>query len=216
MSVNMFPYYELKETFINMETSFINMPDARGRFKKGEHWRTPKPFWKKEWLYDEYIIKGKSSSEIANEMQCTDNNILFWLQKHKIKTRNVSEARKLKYWGSSGEDNPMFNKRGESNPHWKGGITPERQLFYTSQEWKDACAFVWKRDEEKCRRCFIKKEEGLPFVIHHIIPFRNKETRADVSNLLLLCKVCHDWVHSKKNTKSEFISSGGVGIGVGN
>ena len=25
-------------------------------FKKGQHWRTPKPHWQKDWLFNEYIV----------------------------------------------------------------------------------------------------------------------------------------------------------------
>ena len=32
-------------------------PDTE--FKKGQHWRNYKPYWNKEWLYNEYIIKEK-------------------------------------------------------------------------------------------------------------------------------------------------------------
>ena len=179
-----------------------------GRFLKGYTYRESKPFWNKEWLYDEYIIKGKSAKEIAIGQECQDSNILFWIKKHKIKTRNVSDARKLKHWGQKGEDNPMWNKKGELSPQWKGGITPERQSFYQSQEWKRACSFVWKRDKVKCQRCFVKENEGIPFHIHHIIGFRNKELRADTTNLILLCEVCHRFVHSKLNKNREFLGGG--------
>lgn len=192
------------------------MPDKLGRFQKGEHWRNPQKHWNKNWLYQQYVVLGKSSKEIAQEQNCSDTNILYFLHKYAIKRRSVAEARRLKYWGSNGVDNPMFNRRGDLNPHWQGGITPERQAFYTSEAWKKACRFVWKRDKAICQRCRIRKNEGVPFHIHHIVPFRNKELRADVQNLILLCKVCHNFVHSKKNVKLEFISSGGEGVGVGN
>jgi hypothetical protein len=55
-------------------------------FKKGEHWRDYKPFWNKDWLYAEYIIKEKSALEIANDFNITDTAILFWL--HKTQYRN--------------------------------------------------------------------------------------------------------------------------------
>ena len=33
-------------------------------FKKGQHWREPKPYWEKEWLYNEL---GYESSVIPND-----------------------------------------------------------------------------------------------------------------------------------------------------
>lgn len=189
----------LKGQFIK---GYSSSPDTQ--FKKGQHWRKPKPFWDKEWLFNEYITNGKSSKDIANEQSCKRNNILFWIHKHNIPLRNISEARKKKHWGQSGCDNPMWNRKGELNPQWKGGITPDRQSFYQSQGWKKACSFVWKRDNATCRRCGIKANNGIPLHIHHIKSFEYKDKRADVNNLVLLCLVCHHFVHSKKNINNEF------------
>jgi len=202
------PHWAL-EIFINQYGYIILMRSKKtGRFEKGYTWRKTKPYWDRGWLYVEYIVKGKSAKEIADEQGCHSNNIYFWLLKHNIKTRNVSQARKLKYWGLQGEDNPMWNKRGELNPNWKGGITPERQEFYQSRKWKEVCSLVWKRDKATCRRCFIKSNEGIPFHIHHKSSFSNRELRADKNNLVLLCKVCHNFIHSKLNENREFLVGG--------
>jgi hypothetical protein len=177
------------------------------QFKKGEHWRHPQAFRDKEWLTNEYEVKKRSTGEIAKKFGVTDAAIIFWLRKHGISRRNTSDARAIKKWGSVGADNPMWNKRGELNPRWQGGITPERQSFYQSQEWKSACSFVWKRDNATCQRCKLHKSESMdiPFHIHHIKPFKHVELRAEVSNLILLCEICHQFVHSKKNTNNEYL-----------
>jgi len=181
------------------------MRNKKGQFKKGFTWRKPKPYWKKDWLFNEYITLGKSTSDIAKEQGCLDTNIQYFLIKFGIKRRSVSEARKKKYWGQVGVDNPMWNKKGELNPHWLGGITPERQSFYVSRKWKVACRSVWKRDKATCQRCGLKKETDMPFHIHHIKGFADKELRADINNLILLCEACHRWVHSKGNKKNDYI-----------
>lgn len=173
-------------------------------FKKGEHWRERKPFWDRDWLYKEYILKGRSASEIAADFNITENAIFFWLHKHKIETREMKEIRENKYWGARGEKNGMFGKTGDKNPRWLGGVTPERQAFYSSIEWANVSRFVWRRDKGKCRRCG-SKNNGIQMHIHHIISFSIKEFRADPNNLILLCELCHDWVHSKKNKNKEFI-----------
>lgn len=177
------------------------------QFKKGQHWRKRKEFSDKEWLIQEYVDKKRSCGEIAKQFGVTDSAIIFWLKKHNINRRIISESRKVKYWGLSGVDNPMWNKKGELNPRWKGGITQERQLFYQSQEWKLACKKVWERDKATCQRCKLQREDdmGMLFHIHHVVSFVNKELRSDVNNLILLCEVCHRWVHSKKNINGEFI-----------
>ena len=177
------------------------------QFKKGGHWRKKKPFWDKDWLNNEYVIKKRSCGDIAKDFNVTESSILFWLKKHGINRRNISQSRSAKKWGQMGSDNPMWNKRGELNPMWKGGVTPERQSFYSSQEWKNACSYVWKRDNATCNRCGIHRDESMdiPFHIHHIISFAEKEMRAEPSNLILVCEPCHRWIHSKKNTKNEYL-----------
>jgi hypothetical protein len=180
--------------------------NLNGTFMKGTHWRTPKPWWDKDWLVAEYISKGRSAMNIAIEGKCTENNILFWLKKHSIQTRAMHDIRKAKHWGQCGADNPMWNKRGELNPNWRGGVTPERQEFYMSIAWKKACSFVWKRDHNECQRCGLKSGNGVPMHIHHIKSFADTEFRAVVGNLVLLCEVCHHFVHSRRNINAEFIS----------
>jgi len=176
------------------------------QFKKGEHWRSHKPIWDKEWLYQEYVIKQRSASDIAEEVGVQHAAVYHWMRKHNIPRRSIHEVRQIKHWGMSGERNGMFGKRGKDNPHWQGGITPDRQEFYTSQEWKDACYFVWKRDGATCQRCNLLQEFTVSkFHIHHIVSFRNKKLRAEVTNLVLLCETCHHFVHSKLNTEKEFI-----------
>lgn len=177
-------------------------------FKKGQHWRKPKTYWNKEWLYNEYIIKNKSSGEIAKSQSCGEGNILYWLKKHNIKIRSISETRKIKYWGLNGKDNPMWGKRKDLNHNWKGGISPERQEFYNTEEWKKACYYVWKRDKAVCQRCKILFSKLNKLHVHHIVSFENKELRSDTNNLVLLCKSCHNFIHSKKNVNNEFIDRG--------
>jgi len=185
----------------------MGMRNEKGQFTKGTHWREPQVFREKEWLEDAYVVQQKSAGDIAKMFGVTDAAIIFWLKKHGIPRRSMSESRKIKHWGQVGADNPMWNKRGEQNPQWKGGITPERQSFYMSEEWKKACRFVWKRDDATCQRCGLNKTESadMPFHIHHIEGFANNELRAEPSNLVLLCEACHHFVHSKRNLLREHL-----------
>jgi len=179
-----------------------------GQFMKGEHWRAPQPFREKIWLEEHYITQGMSTGEIAGLFGVTDGAIIYWLRKHNIQRRNVSQARKIKRWGQSGTDNPMWNKRGELNPRWLGGVTPDRQAFYTSVEWRRACSAVWKREAATCKRCGLHHDNSpdMPFHIHHIVSFADKKLRADEDNLVLLCESCHHFVHSKRNINRELLS----------
>lgn len=156
-------------------------------FKKGEHWRERKPFWQRDWLDNEYTTKKKSANEIASRFGVKDSSIYFWLKKHGIKTRSISETRKIKYWGSVGEKNPMYGKRGILNPQWRGGLTPERQRIYASSEWRSAARAVRKRDKV-CRLCGSREKTE----IHHVEPFSQSPLLVmDIGNLILLCHTCH-------------------------
>lgn len=160
-----------------------------------------------EWLREQYLTEKHSSAEIAAQFGVHTQNIIYFLRRFNIPTRDMTEARKAKYWGASGDKNPMYGKRGKEVPNWKGGCTPERQAFYSSLEWAAAAKSVWRRDKGTCQRCQIKANGGPQFHIHHIISFAVKTYRAEPSNLVLLCAPCHQWVHSKKNANREFIDT---------
>lgn len=179
----------------------------KGQFLKGSHWREPQSFREKEWLKREYVQVQRSTGDIAAQFGVTDAAILFWLNKHGIPRRSIKQARQIKHWGAYGADNPMWNRRGELNPGWQGGVTPERQAFYTSTEWRSACSFVWKRDKATCQRCGLTRQDdpAHPLHIHHIKPFRFKKLRADPANLVLVCETCHWFIHSKRNKDREFL-----------
>lgn len=96
--------------------------------------------------------------------------------------------------------------RGERNGNWRGGVTLGRKVFNTSMGWRMLCREVYLRDNLTCQRCLTKfNHDGEGFHCHHIIPFGNKETRLDINNIVLLCKTCHNFVHSRLNTGREFL-----------
>ena len=181
--------------------------DSEGKFVEGENWREEKPFWSEDWLRKEYWDKGRTTQEIADDFGVTDSSILHWMRKHNIQRRNISEVRELKSWGVEGEDNPMYGRTGKDNPHWKGGVTAERQDFYSTKEWKKTCSNVWNRDDATCQRCGEKHTEDKEFHIHHIVSFQVEELRAEEENLVLLCEDCHWWVHSNENQNNEYIEN---------
>lgn len=102
---------------------------------------------------------------------------------------------------------PYKGKRGAEIRTWKGGVTPERQAFYSTPEWRAVSKAVRKRDNHTCQRCRIEffGSERTMLDIHHIVSFAYAPLRADASNLVLLCEPCHYWVHSNANTDRLFI-----------
>ena len=100
---------------------------------------------------------------------------------------------------------------GRKPANYKGGITPERQAFYRSEEWKSAVKQVWHRDNATCCRCgdhHNHKDLRGTFAIHHVDGFQITERRADPTNLILVCAPCHRWIHGKNNTEKLFLGRG--------
>jgi len=123
----------LKESLKKEESTRKSGRFARGfrcspatEFKKGQHWRPRSRVWEKEYLNEQYIKQQKSAKDIAAENGVTEGAIFYWLSKHGIKRRSISEARRVKKWGSCGEKNPMFGRCGQDNPHWIDGSSPLR------------------------------------------------------------------------------------------
>ena len=181
-------------------TVLKTFPDrnSKGQFLKGTHWRKRKPFWDKEWLEIEYIVKGRSSTDIANEYGVGDTAIHFWLKKHGIPTRTISEARKIKRWGLTGNKNGMYGKTGKLNPHWNGGHSPERQTIYARHQWKEIAKDVLRRDRYTCRHCGVTHTGHNKLNVHHLKHWsKYPELRFDKENLITLCQSCHKEQHRR-------------------
>ena len=170
-------------------------------FKLGQHWRKHQPFRELAYLKVQYVEANRSASDIAREHGVTPAAVLFWLRRHGIARRSMAAVRAVKHWGAAGASNPMYGRVGELNPNWKGGCTPERQAFYASDEWRVVSRQVKRRDCRTCQRCGAEKATH----IHHVVSFSVAELRATLSNLILLCEPCHDWVHSRANVNKDFI-----------
>jgi hypothetical protein len=176
--------------------------------------RDPKRVY--EWLVG-YGIATRNKKESISLMNKRDSTKLK--RKESRQGTSLSEQTKnkisktrtgKKYPNQAGEHNGMFGRTGEKSPQWKGGVTPERQSVYSSSEWAKVVLQVWKRDKACCQRCgeYVganRENKDIQPHIHHIISFANKEKRFSLKNLVLLCNKCHWWVHSNKNTDSEFL-----------
>jgi hypothetical protein len=185
----------------------------------------------KEWLESEYLEKGKSANMIAREIGRDPKSVWRWITDYGIKTRprgnfynqgfkkggcspfkgkvhSIESRNKIrKKCLEDGRVPYLINGEhwlkatGRKPASWAGGISPDRQAFYSTEEWCSAVKAVWKRDKGVCQRCGVKHNEGNrgTFHIHHIVSFLVKSKRSDVDNLVLLCKKCHLFIHSNKN-----------------
>lgn len=191
-----------------------------------------------EWLRQKYEVEGLSAVDIAKLVDRDPKSVWTWLKWAKIETRGRgqderqhfkrgaispftgrahSHESRLKISASNmgkpkipkGPKHHWAGKTGVSHPSWKGGLTPERNAFYSSLEWKSACKAVWHRADAKCERCALDSRsvpaKSRRFHIHHVVSFQVRESRADPDNLILLCAPCHRFVHSKENINNDMI-----------
>ena len=135
----------------------------------------------------------------------TEAGIIYFLRKHNIPRRTISEARSIKYWGLHGKTNGMYGRTGESSVNWKGGISTARQAFYSSKAWSNSVRKIWKRDNARFQSCDKHARAAKAMHIDHVVSFAIVACRSVFKNLILLCKQCHDWVHSNNNADNEFI-----------
>ena len=183
-------------------------PSPATEFRRGQHWRPRKPYWSAGWLRWQYVLLGRTAAEIAADWGIHENAIAYWLNKHRIPTRDVAETRAIKYWAQTGPDNPMYGRTGAQSPAWRGGITAERQAVYQSRAWKRAVRKVWTRDGAQCKHCGrTMAEYGRALDCHHIVPFPHAPLRTEPANLVLLCGHCHKFVHSRANTDGLFLKA---------
>lgn len=193
-----------------------------------------RPF-EKNWLFEMYIIRRLDCVQIGTFTKKDPKTIWYWLKYYGINTRprghNVGHLPKGRPPGFKLSENHkqrlrearvldgskglfvngvhiLKGRTGPAAPSWKGGCTPERQAFYSTEAWKNTVKIVWARANAKCERCAIPHNTGDrrgTFHIHHIVSFSVRELRAEPTNLALLCKGCHRFVHSKRNVDRSFI-----------
>lgn len=195
----------------------------------------------REWCEQKYLVETLGCPDIAQLVNRDAKTVWYWLRKHGIQTRprGADERQHFKKGTQTRlgikhtpeaiakvrraslergavpylRNGVHFNKgkRGAVVANWKGGVTPERQTFYRSDEWKAAVKAVWKRADARCERCGLDRRttdrKAEWFHVHHIVSFAVGELRCEVDNLVLLCRPCHRWVHSKANVNGEYIGS---------
>lgn len=105
-----------------------------------------------------------------------------------------------------GTANGMYGCTGAANPNYKGGSSTERQRFFSSPTWRRLQHECWKRDDFRCQRCHSPHRGKHKLHAHHIVPWSNSVLlRLALTNLITLCKSCHNWVHSRQNVNREFL-----------
>lgn len=192
-----------------------------------------------EWLRSKYIDERLTANDIARIVKRDPKRVWEWLKQAEIPTRPrgsyssemfngkpsgfrgkkhspesiakmTAARRRTPREAYAGNGHYLRGKRGELNPNWKGGHSPERAKFYGTPEWKLAARTVWGRDLGTCQNCgaqaYRTKNPHERWHIHHIDGFANVELRAELTNLVLLCPKCHRWVHGNSNPERKFLA----------
>lgn len=76
--------------------------------------------------------------------------------------------------------------------------------FYNSTKWKKKRAKILRRDKYQCQRCKRYGKLTEATMVHHIIEIEEDPSLALVdSNLVSLCKACHEKQHPEKAQKAS-------------
>lgn len=171
----------------------------------------------KEWLIDKYVVQGKSTTDIAEELNKDPKTIYYWLKKYNIPRRKVGTMSQERinrnrlsvscfYCGKEFLKSPARAKRrdkhfcthrcselynsGENNVNYKGlKVDQTGRASFEYKEWRKA---VLKRDNFTCQSCGNNKN----LHVHHLTRYADcEELRVDLNNGITLCKPCHYEAH---------------------
>ncbi|MGN1200874.1 MAG: HNH endonuclease [Candidatus Caccovivens sp.] len=78
--------------------------------------------------------------------------------------------------------------------------------FYNSKEWKQIKSRKFQEAEGLCEQCLKAGVVRAGVDVHHIVPVeKNWNKRLEYSNLILLCKECHNARHGRGGSLSDFL-----------
>lgn len=132
-----------------------------------------------------YVQEQFSTTEIGKELGVSTVTVGSWLAKQGIARRKSPTKRVREKLREANLGSKRYN--------WKGGITGERHRQRLSMYMREARQACFRRDGYTCRAC--GKRGGI-LNAHHIWPFQSyPELQYEVSNLLTLCRDCHNAFH---------------------
>ncbi len=80
----------------------------------------------------------------------------------------------------------------------------DKDEFYSSGKWKAKQKKILRRDGYQCQICKRYGRLTEAELVHHIIEYEDDPSLGLVdSNLVSLCRKCHNKVHGDKGTKSN-------------
>lgn len=136
------------------------------------------------------IISEKTRYKISKTLM-GNTNALGAERSEEIR-RKYSESKK-------GKKNPMYNKRGEYCPNWKGGISFEPYPVTFNRELKE---LIRQRDNYQCQLCGMPEIENIEKLSIHHIDYNKKDCLP--SNLISLCRRCNAKVNYNREYWEEY------------
>ena len=141
------------------------------KYAKG-HYRKPRPYKNRDWLYRAYVVERKTMQEIGDQFGVNRSVIRKFIVKFGIPTRSRSEAR-------------MGRMVKDKNPAWRGGVAD----WDYSSDWKVLARSIRDRDQWTCQLCGEQRIRwGKNLHVHHI---DGDKLNNDPLNLISLCSTCH-------------------------
>lgn len=152
-----------------------------------------------EWLYEHYVTKGLSQEEMASMAGVSKHTIRSWIRKHRMQKPMGSWTIGVSPWNTGKRYNTgrtaseekraklSQQKKGEKNPHWKGGTTAKGVALRRGIE--TLRTSLYARDNHTCRLC---GKQGGRLTIYHILPiWARADLACEPDNLATLCRACH-------------------------
>lgn len=168
----------------------------------------------KVWLEEVYHGRGLSQKAIATLGGTSSHTIRAWVRKHQLQKPAGSwtigripwnKGRRYQAgWSHSAETRELLSmqKRGERNPQWRGGITPEihRRRIAACEQYR---SYILERDQFTCRLCMTRHRNNT-LQVHHIVPiWARPDLVSDPTNMAALCVPCHSIVTGQELDYAE-------------
>ena len=152
----------------------------------------------KEWLERRYVVDGKSTTQIAEEIGATSRVVCTWLERHGIERRSRGAEKGHKRNTAAARRKMSLSKRGKyigpDNWNWIGG---KAQHFRDPERCRYR-ALRWSRDVRKRDGCCQECGSENDLHAHHIKRWKDyPELRYDLGNGVTLCRPCHERAHGR-------------------
>lgn len=146
----------------------------------------------------EHNLKISEALKRGAYFDCITCSKKFWRKPFAIKKGDNKFCSKKCYFawqvGKKKVIKNQWDRKGASNPNWRGGIRPINMAIRASKEYSEWRTKVFQRDNYTCQEC--GKRNGLGFRVvlhaHHKKPFAKfPELRLEIDNGQTLCEKCH-------------------------